>query len=89
MEHFSTGVSIKRLDNLILASGSKSEVRILQSIGRVLRKGNNADEATLYDIADDITHGAYTNYTLDHFKKRIEIYSSEQFPFKVFNIDLN
>jgi superfamily II DNA or RNA helicase len=86
---FATGTNLKKLDNLILASGSKSEVRILQSIGRVLRKGNNADEATLYDIADDITHGAYTNYTLDHFKKRIEIYSSEQFPFKVFNIDLN
>ena len=85
---FSTGVNLKRLDNLILASGSKSEVRILQSIGRTLRKGNGADNATLYDIADDISHGSYTNYTLEHFKKRIEIYSAEQFPFRIYNINL-
>ena len=85
---FSTGVNLKRLDNLILASGSKSEIRILQSIGRTLRKGNGADDATLYDIADDISHGSYTNYTLEHFKKRIEIYSAEQFPFRIYNVDL-
>jgi len=85
---FSTGVSIKRLDNLILASGSKSEIRILQSIGRTLRKGNGADDATLYDISDDISQGSFTNYTLEHFKKRIEIYSAEQFPFRIFNVDI-
>lgn len=85
---FSTGVSLKRLDNLILASGSKSEIRILQSIGRTLRKGNGSDNATLYDITDDLSHGSYSNYTLEHFKKRIEIYSGEQFPFKIFNIDI-
>ena len=85
---FSTGVSIKRLDNLILASGSKSEIRILQSIGRTLRKGNGSDEATLYDIADDLSQGSYSNYTLEHFKKRIEIYSAEQFPFKIINVNL-
>jgi superfamily II DNA or RNA helicase len=85
---FSLGVSLKRLDNLILASGSKSEIRILQSIGRTLRKGNGADDATLYDIADDISHGSYINYTLEHFKKRIEIYSAEQFPFKIYSVDL-
>jgi superfamily II DNA or RNA helicase len=86
---FSTGVSIKRLDNLILASGSKSEIRILQSIGRTLRKGNGSDNATLYDITDDLSHGSYSNYTLEHFKKRIEIYSSEQFPFRIINVDLS
>ena len=84
----STGTNLRRLDNLILASGSKSEIRILQSIGRTLRKGNGADKATLYDITDDLSHGSYSNYTLEHFKKRIEIYSSEQFPFKIYNIDL-
>ena len=83
---FSTGVSIKRLDNLILASGSKSEIRVLQSIGRTLRKGNGSDNATLYDIADDLSHGTFENYTLSHFKKRIEIYSKEQFPFKIINV---
>ena len=83
---FSTGVSLKRLDNLILASGSKSEIRVLQSIGRTLRKGNGSDDATLYDIADNLSHGTFENYTLSHFKKRIEIYSKEQFPFKIINV---
>ena len=35
---FSTGVNIKRLNNIVFASPSKSRVRVLQSIGRQLRK---------------------------------------------------
>jgi superfamily II DNA or RNA helicase len=85
---FSTGVNIKRIDNAIFASGSKSEIKVLQSIGRTLRKGNGADDATLYDIADDLSHGSFQNYTLQHFRKRIEIYATEQFPFKLYNINL-
>ena len=38
---FSTGINIKNLHNVIFASPSKSRVRNLQSIGRVLRKGAN------------------------------------------------
>lgn len=85
---FSTGVSLKRLDNAIFVSSSKSEVKVLQSIGRLLRKGNGSDDATLFDIADDLSSGGYDNYTLQHFKKRVEYYSQEQFPFKVYTIDL-
>lgn len=85
---FSTGVSIKRLDNAIFTAAGKSEIRVLQSIGRTLRKGNGSDKATLYDIADDISHGSYINYTLKHFRSRIEMYSKEQFPFHIYNIDL-
>lgn len=84
---FSTGVNLKRLDNVIFASGSKSEIKVLQSIGRVLRKGNGSDKAVLYDIADDLSLGSYTNYSLEHFKKRIEVYSKEQFDFKIYTID--
>ena len=85
---FSTGVNIKRLDNVIFASGSKSEIKVLQSIGRSLRKADDSDKATLYDIADDLSVGAFTNYTLNHFKRRIEIYSEEHFPFKIYTIPL-
>jgi superfamily II DNA or RNA helicase len=85
---FSTGVNLKKLDNVIFASGSKSEIKVLQSIGRALRKGNDADKATLYDIADDLSIGSFENYTLQHFKKRIEIYGNEQFPFKVYTVDI-
>lgn len=86
---FSTGVNIKRIDNAIFASGSKSEIKVLQSIGRTLRKGNGSDDAALYDIADDLSYGSFQNYTLQHFRKRIEIYATEQFPFKLYNINLD
>lgn len=85
---FSTGVSIKRIDNAIFASAYKAEIKTLQSIGRTLRKGNGSDNAILYDITDDLSYGSFTNYTLQHFRKRIEIYSAEQFEFKIYNIDI-
>lgn len=85
---FSTGVNLKRLDNVIFASGSKSEVKVLQSIGRTLRKGNGSDKATLYDIADDLSVGSFENYTLQHFRKRIEIYGQEQFNFKIYTVNI-
>ena len=85
---FSTGVNLKKLDNVIFASGSKSEIKVLQSIGRTLRKGNDADKATLYDITDDLSSGSFTNYTLQHFRKRIEIYGREQFAFRVYTVSI-
>ncbi|MDB4345133.1 helicase-related protein, partial [bacterium] len=85
---FSTGVNLKKLDNVIFASGSKSEIKVLQSIGRTLRKGNDADKATLYDITDDLSVGSFENYTLKHFRKRIEIYGSEQFPYKIYTVNI-
>ena len=63
---FSTGINIKNLHNVIFASPSKSRIRNLQSIGRVLRKGDNKTKATLYDIADDISYKSRKNYTLNH-----------------------
>ena len=58
---FSTGINIKNLHNVIFASPSKSRIRNLQSIGRILRKGNNKSKATLYDIADDISFKSRKN----------------------------
>lgn len=84
----STGMSLKRLDNIIFASGSKSEVRVFQSIGRSLRRGNGADEAVLYDIADDLSTKSSKNYFLEHFMERIAFYSEQKLDFKLYNIDL-
>jgi superfamily II DNA or RNA helicase len=85
---FSTGISIKNLHNVIFASPSKSRIRNLQSIGRVLRKGNNKDKATLYDIADDATHNSKKNYTLNHFIERIKIYTNEDFNYEIIPVNL-
>ena len=85
---FSTGVNIRNLHNVIFASPSKSRVRNLQSIGRGLRKGENKTEATLYDIADDLRHKKYVNFTLRHFIERTKIYNEEKFLYKLYKIGL-
>ena len=86
---FSTGISIRNLHNVIFASPSKSRIRNLQSIGRVLRKGKNKDRAVLYDISDDCTYNNRKNYTLNHFIERIKLYSEEEFDYEIIPINLN
>jgi len=85
---FSTGINIKNLHNVIFASPSKSRIRNLQSIGRVLRKGKNKVKAILYDIADDCTKNSRRNYTLNHLIERIKIYNEENFNYEIITIQL-
>ena len=85
---FSTGINIKNLHNVIFASPSKSRIRNLQSIGRVLRKGKNKTKAVLYDISDDCTYGSRKNYTLNHLIERIKIYNEEDFNYEITTINL-
>jgi superfamily II DNA or RNA helicase len=85
---FSTGINIKNLHNVIFASPNKSKIRNLQSIGRVLRKGDNKIKATLFDIADDITYGSSKNYTLNHMMERVKIYNEENFNYEMLTIPL-
>ena len=85
---FSTGINIKNLHNVIFASPSKSRIRNLQSIGRVLRKGSNKTKATLYDIADDISYKSRRNYTLNHLIERIKVYNEENFNYDIVKIPL-
>ena len=86
---FSTGVNIKRLDNIIFASPSKSKIRNLQSIGRVLRKGNGKNKATLYDIVDDLQYKSHSNFAVKHFLERMNTYSNEGFDVKIYNVKLD
>ena len=83
---FSTGINIKRLHNIIFASPSKSRIRTLQSIGRVLRKGVGKIDATLYDVADDSKKGSKQNYTLNHLIERIKYYNEENFSYDIIQI---
>ena len=85
---FSTGINIKRLHNVVFASPSKSRVRNLQSIGRVLRQYRGKEVATLYDIADDISRDNGKNYTLLHLFERLKIYKEENFNYEIVEIKL-
>lgn len=85
---FSTGINIKNLHNVIFASPSKSRVRNLQSIGRVLRKGDNKAQAVLYDIADDCSRNSSHNYTFRHLIERMKIYDEEKFDYEITKVNL-
>ncbi len=85
---FSTGINIKNLHNVIFSSPSKSRIRNLQSIGRVLRKGKDKVKAILYDIADDCSTKNRRNYTLNHLIERIKIYNEENFNYEIITIQL-
>ena len=85
---FSTGINIRNLHNIVFSSPSKSRIRVLQSIGRGLRVGDNKDRASLFDIADDLSYKSKRNFTLNHFLERINIYNEEQFDYTIKRIKL-
>ena len=85
---FSTGINIKNLHNIVFASPSKSQVKVLQSIGRGLRQSENGVATKLYDIADDMHIQSHKNFTLRHSAERIKIYTKEQFPYNIYQLDL-
>ena len=85
---FSTGINIRNLHNIIFASPSKSQIRVLQSIGRGLRKSDNGETTKLFDIADDLHIGTKSNYTLLHSAERLKIYKKEEFPVNIVPVDI-
>lgn len=85
---FSTGINIRNLHNIIFASPSKSQIRVLQSIGRGLRKADNQQDTHLIDLADNLQTGSKGNFTLKHSAARMKIYEKEKFDFTVHEVTL-
>jgi len=85
---FSTGINIRNLHNIIFASPSKSQIRVLQSIGRGLRQSDDGRTTVLYDLADDFHMKSRKNFTLEHSAERIKIYNNEQFKYKIYEVEL-
>ena len=85
---FSTGINIRNLHNVVFASPSKSRVKVLQSIGRGLRKSSIKTSAVLYDVADDLSYKSHRNFTLQHFGERIRMYNEEKFEYKIYNVQI-
>lgn len=57
--------------NVLILAGGRSETKIRQSLGRVMRLKSDGSNATLYDFADTI------NPFRDHFIDRMKVYKSE------------
>ena len=85
---FSTGINIRNLHNIVFASPSKSQIRVLQSIGRGLRKSENGKATTLYDIIDNLYNINRKNFSLVHSEERLKINNIEKFNFKTYIVEL-
>lgn len=85
---FSTGINIKRLHNIILASPVKSKIRLLQSIGRILRLHKTKSKAELYDLVDILMHKSYKNFAVKHFEERFNHYVKEHFDYSINTVKL-
>lgn len=76
----STGLSIKKLRNLVFNHPSKSNIKILQAVGRILRLHSDKGDAFVYDLVDNLSYEDKPNYALKHAVERIGIYNSDEFP---------
>lgn len=88
MGTFSTGINIRNLHNIIFASPSKSQIKVLQSIGRGLRKSDDGSTTQLFDIADDLHWKTRQNFTLLHSAERVKIYTKEEFKYSIVQVDI-
>jgi superfamily II DNA or RNA helicase len=85
---FSTGVNIRNIHNIIFASPSKSQIRVLQSIGRGLRMSDDGRPTRLFDLSDDLGLNSSKNFTLLHSFERVKIYNKEEFPYVITPVEL-
>jgi superfamily II DNA or RNA helicase len=81
----STGVSINNIHNIFLTESYKSDKIIRQSIGRGMRKMNNKNFVTIIDFVDDFSLHS-KNYLLAHGEERVKTYTTQQFPYKIYNV---
>ena len=81
----STGVNMPKLHDVVLYANSKSKIKVLQSIGRGLRKHKTKNQIVLYDLIDDLSYKTQRgrvveNYLIKHWKERMTYYKEQEFP---------
>lgn len=85
---FSTGISVKNIHNIVFAESFKSDKIIRQSIGRGMRLHESKTKTNIIDICDDFTYNGDKNFLIRHMERRLEIYDSQGFPYKIYNVEL-
>ena len=71
------GINIPRIFNLVLLEPGKSFVRVIQSIGRGIRKADDKDFVQIWDIT------ASTKYAKRHLTERKKFYKDAKYPFEI------
>lgn len=83
----SVGLSIKNIHFMVLAHPFRDRIRVLQTIGRILRLSPGKLLAVVVDIGDYLAGKRKTNnHTYDHFLERLELYQNEGFDCEVITI---
>lgn len=72
----STGLSINRIFNMMFIDVGKSFIRVIQTIGRGLRKAKDKDSVLVTDICSDLKYGKR------HLAERVKYYKEAQYPYK-------
>jgi len=80
---FSTGISIRNINNIINACQIKSKITVPQLIGRGLRISETKSTVDVYDLGDDLSVNGKANATYRHFQERLQMYAEEGFDIKI------
>lgn len=75
------GINIPRIFNLVLIEPGKSFVRVIQSIGRGIRRAEDKDFVNIYDITSSC------RFAKRHLTKRKEFYREANYPFVIEKLD--
>lgn len=75
------GINIPRIFNLVLVEPGKSFVRVIQSIGRGIRKAQDKDFVQIWDITSS------AKFSKRHLTQRKKFYKEAQYPYNVQRID--
>lgn len=88
----STGINIKKLHNMVLTAGGKSNIKLNQSIGRMLRTHHSKEMVYIYDLVDNFSiqykHTVRKNSFLKQFEERLGIYQDSEYDIKETTIQL-
>jgi superfamily II DNA or RNA helicase len=75
------GINIPRIFNLVLFEPGKSFVRVIQSIGRGIRKAEDKDHVEIYDVTSNC------KFAKRHLTQRKAFYKEANYPFSIEKID--
>jgi len=75
------GINIPRIFNLVLVEPGKSFVRVIQSIGRGIRKAKDKDSVQIWDIAST------AKFSKRHLRERKKFYKEAEYPYTITKVD--
>jgi len=78
---FSEGMSVNNIRNVVFGFPMKQSIRVLQSVGRGIRKMEGKDVCHFYDLVDDLVWKRHDNYCWKHAMIRCEVYAKEGFEY--------